>query len=358
MLSVIAPTATAASCGPTLRDTLGRYWHYGSFADLHAASDYIAAGPDGSDVALNFCEPALQQCLPAANASTVARGVAVRMWGPHPAAGARCTAPDDVVARTVPCTRACEVLGVGALGRSGGDWDFIDPATPRAGVRATHRAPRAAGEPASCGVDEYGNAQGVTLTVDVVCDAATRFEVLPPLLGAPPCHHALRLRTPKACFSFTWHVGPWGECEANVTAAGGAVRARTVVCSAPNTTAVLDEFCPAGRPADLTTCAAPPPGGGGAVVPVEPAADACAPNAWQILAALFSSLILCAIVLACCATAHPALSDVLPAAWTDAAADSGVDGALRGAADWINDRVPKRSAYRPPPRDDGVYREF
>ena len=89
-----------------------------------------------------------------------------------------------------------------------------------------------------------------------------------------------------------------------------------------------------------------------------PAADACAPNAWQILAALFSSLILCAIVLACCATAHPALSDVLPAAWTDAAADSGVDGALRGAADWINDRVPKRSAYRPPPRDDGVYREF
>ena len=32
--------------------------------------------------------------------------------------------------------------------------------------------------------------------------------------------------------------------------------------------------------------------------------------------------------------------------------------ALRGAADWINDRVPKRSAYRPPPRDDGVYREF
>ena len=53
-----------------------------------------------------------------------------------------------------------------------------------------------------------------------------------------------------------------------------------------------------------------------------------------------------------------ALSDVLPAAWTDAAADSGVDGALRGAADWINDRVPKRSAYRPPPRDDGVYREF
>ena len=51
--------------------------------------------------------------------------------------------------------RACEVLGVGALGRSGGDWEFIDPATPRAGVRATHRAPRAAGEPASCGVDEY-----------------------------------------------------------------------------------------------------------------------------------------------------------------------------------------------------------
>ena len=69
MLSVIAPTA-ATACGPTLRDTLGRYWHYGSFADLHAASDYIAAGPDGSDVALNFCEPALQQCLPAANAST------------------------------------------------------------------------------------------------------------------------------------------------------------------------------------------------------------------------------------------------------------------------------------------------
>ena len=102
-----------------------------------------------------------------------------------------------------------QVLGVGALGRSGGEWEFIDPATPRAGVRATHRAPRAAGEPASCGVDEYGNAQGVTLTVDVVCDAATRFEVLPPLLGAPPCHHALRLRTPKACFSFTctWTVG-------------------------------------------------------------------------------------------------------------------------------------------------------
>ena len=95
---------------------------------------------------------------------------------------------------------------------------------------------------------------------------------------------------------------------------------------------MLDEFCPAGRPADLTTCAAPPPGGGGAVVPVEPAADACAPNAWQILAALFSSLILCAIVLACCATAHPALSDVLPAAWTDAAADSGVDGAVHDHA--------------------------
>ena len=53
----------------------------------------------------------------------------------------------------------------------------------------------------------------------------------------------------------------------------------------------------------------------------------------------FSSLILCAIVLARCATAHPALSDVLPAAWTDAAADGG--GTARcGAADWINDRAP------------------
>ena len=39
MLSAItSASAAAAGCGPTLRDNLGRYWHYGSFADLHAAA--------------------------------------------------------------------------------------------------------------------------------------------------------------------------------------------------------------------------------------------------------------------------------------------------------------------------------
>ena len=299
LLLAAAPPA-GASCGQSLLDSNGAFWYLNLTALQAADADYVVHLSDGTDVNVNFCAPAKQLCLPASRVSgpELVRGVATRQWGALPAPGQQCFLASDTDHRfPLACTRECEVMGAGAVGTLAGDWEFIVPTDPRDGIRATHWAlptrpanattAAAAGTAAAggaawqppCGMDEWGNPRPRRVVFNFVCDASASGAVIDApteVNGADAklqCTTTLRVRSAAPCFNFSWQLGAWDECQAEVAGKALATRRRAIGCGAPGTTSTEGRFCEqlGTKPTDVEFCQLPAPclpggkqeGGGG-----------------------------------------------------------------------------------------------
>jgi hypothetical protein len=201
MLLLLHLPASLGTCGHALADQHGAFWAM-NLTGLHRAADVYVKLLDNTRIAVNFCSPTLQICLPVSPSGRgpeLVRGAATRLWGDLPATGSQChLANDQQQLYPIQCTQPCEVLGAGALGVSGGDWGFVDEADPRQGFRVTHSAlptppanqsAVAAGRldaPAAwrppCGMDGIGNPLPRRVVFQLVCDRGAQFT---PVVDSP-----------------------------------------------------------------------------------------------------------------------------------------------------------------------------
>lgn len=182
-------------CTPALTDASGDTWLY-NLTGLYApgAPYTITNAAAGTTYTFNLCGYASSTCAPAWAVQYNA-GVAVVSWG-----GATGPGPCYLVNHTsVPCTSACDVLGVG-----GPTWALADAADPlTGGLTLTYANVNALpDEPTSCPTNPVtGTSAPLSLTVNLNCDPSAPAGNLQ-LINAyesAPCAHVIVVATVAAC---------------------------------------------------------------------------------------------------------------------------------------------------------------
>jgi hypothetical protein len=120
------------------------------------------------------------------------RGVAIQYDGPDPAPGQMCT---NNLGYTVPCTRHCEVLGVGAP-----KWGPFDAGNPALGVNATFIGIDAV-DGNSCPKDFVGAKGERQVTIAVLCptDGSQETTVVAREIGGYACRYEIIVTSPYGC---------------------------------------------------------------------------------------------------------------------------------------------------------------
>jgi len=128
---------------------------------------------------LQICGTSNARCNPVPYPVEYHAGVAIQYFGDVPAPNSNCT---DNTGAAVPCTRDCEVLGVGLPTIT-----LANPNDPFGGVNVTHfSVPAAQNDPFQCAYDpSTGAPKERTVTVQVRC--GRNLLVKPQVVSAGEC---------------------------------------------------------------------------------------------------------------------------------------------------------------------------
>lgn len=190
------------------------------FSSMCSGSDYTVDDGSGHVYYANVCQKAKVKCLPADCdnypycvpwTNTYNYGNAVQMWGkqpPFPAKDPSLDCKDPLQpSNTVPCTKACQVLGVGSP-----SWQLTNPADPaNSDVIGNWRGvPPKADDPFYCPDDPLTGAPQ-SRQVSMVFQCAPGLST-PQLYKAEQnttenCHYKLYFKTKNACLDSGMSAG-------------------------------------------------------------------------------------------------------------------------------------------------------
>jgi hypothetical protein len=183
------------------------------FSPLCSSTDYVTQDDQGHTYYANVCKEAAQQCLPADCdnypycvpwQNTYMYGNAIQMWGQTPPAqpmdpSLNCH-PYSQPTTNVPCTKACQVLGVGAP-----SWSLSNPADPsNSDVIGTWRGvPPTPQDPFYCPNDPVtGQPQARQVHFIFQCAAGVTGQIVHAIQNVTEaCHYRLYFKTQQACIS-------------------------------------------------------------------------------------------------------------------------------------------------------------